>query len=193
MNGELASNVAQRTPAVVAWNPDVLFVLAGSTDVLASRTEKRARRYQRWKKLPQVPDARFFRDGFGALLDAARTVPRVIVGTLPPLGEDLDGELCARVRATNEMITQAASERGWTVADIYTAIAARIGPGGRPLPDRDHLLVSAALQRHVLRRSYESIARTHGFHALSDGIHFTEGSADAAADVIVSAVRQRAA
>jgi hypothetical protein len=137
-----------------------------------------------------VPDAQFSRDSLSALFDAVRAVPHVIVGTLPPLGEDLDGDACARVRTINEVISRAASERGWTVADVYTAIAARIGPGGRPLPGRDHLVVSAALQRLILRRSYESIARTHGFRALSDGIHLTEGSGDAAADAIVSAMQQ---
>ena len=193
VNGDLAWNVARRAPAAVAWKPDVLFIMAGSNDVLASLTESRARRYMRWKKLPQAPDAQFSCDSFDALFDAVGTVPRVIVGTIPPLGEDLDGDACARVRTINEMIAQAASKRGWTVADVYTAIAARIGSGGRPLPGRDHLVLSAILQRLILRRSYESIARTHGFRALSDGIHLTEGSADAAADVIVSAIRQNAA
>ena len=193
VNGDLAWNVARRASTVVAWKPDVMFIMAGSNDVLASLTEGRARRYRRWKKLPQAPDAQFSRDSFSALFDAVCAVPRVIVGTLPPLGEDLDSDACARVRTTNEVIAQAASERGWTVADIYTVIAARIGSGGRPLPSRDYLVVSAVLQRHILRRSYESIARTHGFRALSDGIHLTEGSGDAAADVIVSAMRQIAA
>jgi lysophospholipase L1-like esterase len=190
VNGDLAWNVARRAPAVIAWKPDLVFIMAGTNDVLASLTESRARRYRRWKKLPQAPDAQFSRDSLNSLFDAVRTVPLVIVGTLPPLGEDLDGDVCARVRTLNELIARAASERGWVVADIYTAIAARIGSGGRPLPTHDYLVVSAALRRHILRRSYESIARTHGFRALSDGIHFTEGSADAAADVIVSAMRR---
>jgi len=189
VNGDLAWNVARRAPAVVAWKPDVLFIMAGSNDVLASLTEGRARRYRRWKKLPQAPDAQFFRDSLSVLFDTVRAVPRVIIGTLPPLGEDLDGVACARVRATNEVIAHAASERGWPVADVYSAIAARIGPGGRPLPGRDHLVLSAALQRFILRRSFEAIARTHGFRALSDGIHLTESSADAAADVIAGAMR----
>jgi len=193
VNGDLAWNVARRASAAVAWKPDVMFIMVGSNDVLASLTEARARRYHRWKKLPQAPDAQFYRDGLNALFDAVRTVPRVIVGTIPPLGEDLDGDACVRVRTANEVIAHAASERGWSVADIYTVIAARIGSGGRPLPSRDHLVVSAFLQRCVLRRSYESIARTHGFRALSDGIHLTEGSGDAAAEVIVNAMRQIAA
>jgi lysophospholipase L1-like esterase len=192
VNGDLAWNVAQRAPAAVAWKPDAMFIVAGSNDVLASLTEGRARRYRRWKKLPQAPDAQFFRDSLNALFDAVRAVPRVIVGTIPPLGEDLDSIACVRVRTTNEVIARAASERGWTVADLYTTIAARLGPGGRPLPGRDHLVISAALQRLILRRSYEAIARTHGFRALSDGIHLTEGSADAVADVIVSAMRKSA-
>jgi len=188
VNGDLAWNVARRTSAVVAWKPDVVFILAGSNDVLASLTDGRARLYRLWKKLPQAPDSRFTRDSLNATFDAVRTVPHVIVGTLPPLGEDLDSIACVRVRETNEVIARAANERGWSVADIYPAIAARIGPGGRPLPSRDHLVLSAALQRRILRRSYESIARTHGFRALSDGIHLTEGSGDVAADVIVRAM-----
>lgn len=188
VNGDLAWNVAQRASMVVAWKPDVLFVLAGTNDVLASLTESRARRYGRWKRLPQLPDAQFSRDSLNTLFDAVRAVPRVVVGTLPPLGEDLESEACVRVRTTNDWITHAAGERGWTIADIYLVIAARIGSGGRPLPDRDHLVISAAFQRHILRRSYESIALTHGFRALSDGIHLTESSADSAADVIVSAI-----
>src|SRR4029077_17477500 len=144
VNGDLAWNVARRASAVVAWNPDVMFIIAGSNDVLASLTEGRAHRYRRWKKLPKVPDAQFSRDGFNALFDAVRTVPRVIVGTLPPLGEDLDRNACVRVRTTNAMIAHDASERGWNVADIYSVIAARIGSGGRPLPTRDYLVVSAA-------------------------------------------------
>jgi len=193
VNGDLAWNVARRAPAAVAWKPDVMFIMAGTNDVLASLSEGRARRYRRWKKLPQLPDAQFSRESFKTLFDAVRTVPRVIVGTLPPLGEDLDGDACARVRRINELIVNAAGERGWAVADIYAAIASRIGPGGRPLPSRDHLVLSAAFQRHILRRSYESIARTHGFRALSDGIHLTESSGDAAADVIVSAMRPMSA
>ena len=188
VNGDLAWNVAARAYSVVAWKPDVMFIMVGSNDVLASLSEGRARRYRRWKKLPKMPDAEFSRDGFNALFDAVQNVPRVIVGTLPPLGEKLDSHACVSVRTANELIVHAASERGWTVADIYTVIAARIGSSGRPLPSRDHLVVSAVLQRRILRRSYESIARTHGFRALSDGIHLTEGSADETADVIVNSL-----
>jgi len=193
VNGDLAWNVARRAPAVVAWKPDVLFILAGTNDVLASLTEGRARRYVRWKKLPKTPDAQFSLDGLRSVFDSVRTVPRVVLGTLPPLGEDLDGDACGRVRTINAVITRAGSERGWNIADLYTAIAARIGSSGRPLPGRDHLVLSAALQHRIFRRSYESIARTHGFRALSDGIHFTEGSGDAAADVIAGAIRQKTA
>jgi len=128
-----------------------------------------------------------------ALFDSVRTVPHVVLGTLPPLGEDLDSDACVGVRTINDVITRAASERGWTIADIYTVIASRIGPGGRPLPDRDYLVLSAVMQHHIFRRSFESIARAHGFRALSDGIHLTEGSGDAAADVIASTIRQTAA
>src|SRR5690349_5147410 len=62
VNGDLAWNVARRASAVVAWKLDVLFIMAGSNDVLASLTEGRARIYRRLKRLPQAPDARFFRD-----------------------------------------------------------------------------------------------------------------------------------
>jgi lysophospholipase L1-like esterase len=190
VNGDLAWNVARRAPVVVAWKPDVVFLLAGTDDVLASLTEARARRYRRWKKLPQTPDAQFSREGFETLFDVVRIVPRVILGTLPPLGEDLESEACVRVRTINELIVQAAHERRWTVADIYTVIAARIGVRGRPLPNRDLLVLSAFLQRLILRRRYDSIARSHGFRTLSDGIHLTESGADAAAEVIVSAIHQ---
>ncbi|KAK9837021.1 hypothetical protein WJX81_007945 [Elliptochloris bilobata] len=57
---------------------------------------------------------------------------RVAIVTLPPIGEDLDSAVNARVGQYNEALKRVARERGLALLDLHAALAERLRQRGRP-------------------------------------------------------------
>jgi len=193
-NGDLAWNVLQRLDAVVALRPDVVVLQIGTNDVLASLDPDMAARYRRVKGLPVAPSLDFYRRSLAAIVDRLRaeTRARVVILTLPLLGEDPDSAFNARVQAYNAVIRETAAAKGVPWLPLYETMEAviRAAPPPRPAIPENRLVVLSLVQHFLLFRSFDEIGAGNGYVLLSDGVHLGSRGAAIVADVLERWLRE---
>ena len=197
INGELAWNLLQRVDQVVSSDPAYVVLLVGTNDARGSENAKAANRYLKDMKLPQAPDEDFFVESYRQLLDALKNSvsARVIVVTLPPMGEKSGEAIDGVVDRFNAFIEEEARKRG--LASI---------PYGRSLRENllsdsfedsppysasssNRLIFKALLRRYLQGWRWDRIAENHRMKFLTDMIHLNERAGAALVDLIEAEVR----
>jgi lysophospholipase L1-like esterase len=198
VNGDLAFNLAERLPEIVACDPDVVVVLIGTNDLCGAENPAVAMRQRRQKRLPQMATQDFFEAQLQRLLVglAAQTKAKVIVVTPPLLGEDLTHGAHARLLALAARADEIARRHGATVVPFHEAMASALvasGHVGRPgfhAGARELTwMAMVPLQRHLLGWSYDRIAASHGLWGSADLLHLTERSGGILVELLVPLLR----
>jgi lysophospholipase L1-like esterase len=204
VNGDLAYNARCRVEDVIACDPDVVFVLIGSNDVMASLGMRRMIGYRLFKRLPRRPSLEWFRDNVRAIAEtlSSRTKARVAFCSLPTLGERLDSEVHGLVQVYNRVIRDEAARVGAAYVPVHEALDAQLQRSGHadgPMFGAAMTRMLAAVVAHYARgRQWNDIAADHGYELFVDGIHVSERGAAVIAGVIerflrddVGAIRSR--
>lgn len=199
-DGETAYTIARRAAFLPRMQDAV--VLAGTNDALldlANRFGNTAvqRMYARGLPNGYIPGAGTFGATFRHLLDIV-PASRVIVASLPPLGEAIDGEAYDVIAAYNAEIRTAVAERGPRVsyAPFAEALRARFPQGGEQfeaspagfnLAVRD-MFVNRAARALPFGPSFNMLARLRGRRVLHDQIHLSEESAATLVEVLAKSI-----
>jgi len=199
VNGDLAWNVLERVDAVVSGQPAYVVLLVGTNDVRACETDRAAARYVRRKNLPRMPDADFFRESYGGILDAlaSNECTRTIVVTIPPLGERAGEPIDEVVERFNGIVAAEASARDASCLDLHGTLERRLAGGDResaPAYDGRRarlMLLRAVVLRQLFGWSWNRIARHNGMRLLTDGVHLDEAAGAELVDLVEQAVRRK--
>jgi lysophospholipase L1-like esterase len=210
VNGEMAHTISRRLECVLTINPgaSALVLLAGTNDILAQSNWAFAlyHRYIR-RQLPPEYTFKIFTDHMEQVLTTfALRAPGapVFVVTMPPIGEDLTSSLNAHVEryntATRDLCARHSNAR---LVDFHDACRRYLQqqaelPGARPATRYvNHPLfmptlgVSGYIQRYLMGRSWDSIARKRGMHLLVDHIHLNDTAAQLLADLLRPLLQQQ--
>jgi acyl-CoA thioesterase I len=192
VNGNLAWNVLQRLDEVIACDPDVVTLLIGSNDVLATLSPALDARYRRYQRLPQRPSFDWYCQNVERILDrlASETHARLVVLELPLLGEDLDGELNHRVERYNTALRERCERRGVPCLRVHRRLADLL-PAGHRAPSgagSTGPMVAAVTRRLLLRQDWNTISATQGLWLLTDHIHLNDTAAGVVADLVSDAL-----
>ena len=191
VNSHLAYNLHERVDGIIACRPDVVVVLIGTNDVNALVSEEKLKSYMREQKLPQRPDAAFFRRHLSAVVTrlGAETKARIGVMSLPPIGEDLTSEANRRIIAYSEIVADVVKKNGATYLPLREAFwkTLETKPAGTRKP-RDcaagnYPITAAVVRRYLLGRSWDSISENNGFQVLTDCLHLNSRGAALVADM----------
>jgi acyl-CoA thioesterase-1 len=180
VNGDLAWNARMRLDHVIACDPDYVIVLVGSNDVMATQSSADERRYRRLKKLPERPTLSWYKQNLRALVAGLQrhTRAEIAICSLPPLGERLDAPINQHLAAYNAVIRQTANDQEVAYLSVHETLATALGKMGRlhpkPFDGSRWTMAWAAIQRYVLGRSWDDIARRQGYALLTDGVHLSE-------------------
>lgn len=192
VNSQLAWNVLQRLDEVIACDPDVVTLLVGSNDVLATLSPAHEARYRRYQRLPQRPTLEWYLENVERILDrlATEARARLVVLELPPLGENLDSEHNRRVELHNAALREQCERRGIPCLPLYRQLAARIPTGHRaPTGAGSTGPMAAAAARHLLlREDWNTISAKQGFLLLTDHVHLNATAAAVVADLLTEAL-----
>ncbi len=174
-NGSTSLELLRRLPEIVRCEPDAVTVLIGTND---ARTG-----------FPEVSEHSFERS-LRALASGLRsqTKARVAMLSIPPLGEDLTGEINRGIERCNAVIRRVADEEGADYLPLGESLRTLIESSGTrsPLPFklRAGLLLGAAVQHYVLHRNWNVIAGRRGFAVHTDQIHLNDRAGEMAANLI---------
>jgi len=192
VNSQLAWNVLQRLDEVIACDPDVVTVLIGSNDVLATLSPVDEKRYRRYQRLPERPTLAWYRQNVERILDrlAAETRARLVVLELPLIGEDPDSEPNQRVARYNLALRERCEQRGVPCLPLHQRLADLLPPDHQAPHGAGSTgpMVAAAARHLLLRQDWNTISARHGLRLLTDHVHLNDTAAAVLADLLTEAL-----
>ena len=178
VNGNLAWNLLARLDDIIACRPLAVTVLIGTNDALAQISESWSDRYMKERLLPQRPSAQWYEDNLRQIIDRlqAETNAAVALMSLPPLGDAIEGRWHDLIAPYNAIIHAVAGRSGIPVLPVHEHVAELIAHEPPVQWDGTKKLAGRAvvMRRFPLRRSWDAIARHHGFSTTTDGVHLNE-------------------
>jgi acyl-CoA thioesterase I len=192
VNSNLAWNVLQRLDEVIACDPDVVTLLIGSNDVLATLSPAHEARYRRYQRLPQQPTLEWYRENLDRILYrlGTETHARLVVLDLPLLGEDRDSELNRRVERYNDALRERCGRRAVPCLPLHRQLAGLLPAEHRAPAGAGSTgpMVAAAARRLLLRQDWDTISVRHGLRLLTDHVHLNGTAAEVVVDLLADAV-----
>jgi lysophospholipase L1-like esterase len=198
VNGDLAYNLAERLPSIVACDPDDVVVLIGTNDICGEQTPSVAQRQLREKQLPEVASLAFYERELTRFLSGlrAQTRARIVVVTPPLLGEDLAHPVHARLQAHAQSAVRIAREHGADVILFHEAMENALRASGHACrpgfhPGFTEVMWMALLpfQRYLAGMNYDPISKRRGLWGSPDLIHLNETSGLILANLVEANLR----
>jgi hypothetical protein len=185
INGDVVWQVHQRLEPILKSHPDVVILMIGSNDAMASFNTKSGERYKRNNNLLEIPTFQSYKKLLLELLDKLRSVDKVFLCTLPPIGENKDSQVNHHVNKFNDFITKTAQERDLSILPVsesfWSDLALRefpcineYNPNSIPLIRR---IYGGVIHHYIFKQSWDKIARSKGQWLLFDQIHLGERAA----------------
>jgi lysophospholipase L1-like esterase len=190
VNGDFAYNLLQRLDPVLAAPADVITVLIGTNDARASLAGYPVETVMKRKRLPTRPSASWFQDCLAAVVErlGAESDARLALLSLPALGQDLGGAAMQASGTYSEMIAGVAKAHGAVYLPLHERQTAELRRAAAPPIAFEDVTTAAfigtSLQRLLLRRSLDSMARRRGLVLTTDQVHQNSRGAALIAEVI---------
>jgi lysophospholipase L1-like esterase len=171
VNGNTTADLLQRVDTdIVACRPAAVTILIGTNDVRNG-----------------VPLERF-RANLDAIADRvkARTKARIVLMSVPPLGEDLNTEINHRLSAYNAATRETAARAQVDYLPLYERVTEglRRTGGGTPYDFSFPLALAVAAQHYLLGRSWDEIAQAGGREMLVDHVHLSDRGGAIVTDLV---------
>jgi acyl-CoA thioesterase I len=177
VNGNLAWNLLSRLDEIIACRPSVVTVLIGTNDALAHISDAWSDGYMKGQRLPQRPTAQWYEANLQRIVERlqSETSAAIALMSLPPLGDEAEGRWHDLIAPYNAIIHAVAARAGVPVLPVHEDVSELI-THRPPVPwdGTKKLMGRAVVRRFLLRRSWDVIARQHGFSTTTDAVHLNE-------------------
>jgi len=190
INGDLAYNLMKRLDYIIACQPDMVTILIGTNDVNATYNEEWYKRYKRGQKLPQRPSKSWYRHNLELIADrlSRETNARVVLLSMPMLGEDLGSGMNQRVRDYNSVVKETAEKKGVEYLPLHEKLIALLNENhhqpAEPYRGDINIMFRAIWHHYLKRKSWDQISAENGLHLMTDHIHLNSHGAAVIADLI---------
>lgn len=191
VNSHLAWNLLQRLDEIVECDPKIVTILIGTNDANAATSREEARAYVRSMKLPQLPDNTWFRETLRTIVTRlqSETSARIALLSIPTIGEKPDDPAFLLSQSYGMTVKEIAMETDATYLPLQEQMVAylRENPGAPkyPFEKRNVQMYKAIAKRHLLRKSWDTIAEDTGFKLHTDYLHLNSAGAKLVADLIL--------
>ena len=179
-SGYLSCTLLRELDGVVECRPDVVVVMIGTNDVMASMHDAWRASYG-GQQPPEPPTLETFRVWLDQIVQRLRagTSARIALLDLPPIGEDLAGQFNARVALFNQAIRDVGAAHDVPVLPLNARLAELVeqSSSAEPFDGTTKEIRSAMIQRKLLRRRWDKVAARRGRVVLTDNIHLTDRAA----------------
>jgi len=185
INGDVVWQVNKRIESIINCSPDIIILMIGSNDVMASFNKKSGERYKSNNKLPEIPTFESFQELLPKLLDRLNGTSKIAICTLPPIGENKDSAINEHVRKFNNFIELTANNRNITLIPVSKLLWHDLSkrtyptksdyvPNSLPIIRR---IYGGVVQHYIFKKSWDEIAKVKGQWLLFDQIHLGERAA----------------
>ena len=111
INGDVVWQVNNRIQSIINCNPDIIILMIGSNDAMASFNKKSGGRYKSKNNLPEIPTFENYQKLLPKLLDKLNGTSKIALCTLPPIGENKDSAINEHVKIFNDFIELTAKNK----------------------------------------------------------------------------------
>jgi len=199
INGDVVWQVHQRLKPILKCNPDIVILMIGSNDVMASFNSKSGKRYKLNNNLPDIPSFQSYQKLLSELLNKLIGVKKVFLCTLPPIGENKDSQINQHVNQFNDFLKQITQEKGVSLLPVsehfWSDLALRefpfindYNPNSIPLIRR---IYGGIMHHYIFKQSWDKIARSKRQWLLFDQIHFGERAANIVFELVKNALSKK--
>ena len=185
INGDVVWQVQQRLEPILACKPDIVILMIGSNDVMASFNKKSGESYRRNNKLPEVPTFESYQKLLPKLIDSLSASSKIAICTLPPIGENKDSIVNNHVNKFNKFIELTAKNKNITLLPVSKLLREDLSirtypsrsdydPSTLPIIKR---IYGGAVQHYIFKKSWDEVAKSKGQWILFDQVHLGERGA----------------
>jgi lysophospholipase L1-like esterase len=185
INGDVVWQVQQRLEPILACKPDIVILMIGSNDVMASFNKKSGESYRRNNKLPEVPTFESYQKLLPKLIDSLSASSKIAICTLPPIGENKDSIVNNHVNKFNKFIELTAKNKNITLLPVSKLLRENLSirtypsrsdydPSTLPIIRR---IYGGAVQHYIFKKSWDEVAKSKGQWILFDQVHLGERGA----------------
>jgi len=185
INGDVVWQVQQRVKPIQACKPDVVILMIGTNDAMASFDKKSGERYKRNNKLPETPTFKNYQKLLPELIDSLGDVSKIALCTIPPIGEKKDSAVNDHVKKFNDFIELTANTKNITLLPVskflWDDLSKRTypsrsdyDPSSLPIIRR---IYGGIVHHYVFKKSWDDVGKSKGQWLLFDQIHLGERGA----------------
>ena len=185
INGDVVWQVHQRIEPILKCKPDIAIIMIGSNDAMASFNKNSGERYKRNNSLPEVPTFENYQKLLSELIDHLSTIPKIVLCTLPPIGEHQDSSINQHINKFNDCIKLTALEKNISLLPVSDSLWDELDKRLYPLrSDYDpntlpilRRIYGGVIHHYVFKKSWDKVAESKGQWLLFDQIHLGERAA----------------
>ena len=185
INGDVAWQVNNRIESIVNCSPDIIILMIGSNDAMASFNKKSGERYKSNNKLPEIPTFKSYKKLLPKLLDRLNGTSKIAICTLPPIGENIDSAINVHIRKFNDFIELTANNKNINLIPVSKLlwddlskrtyhIKSDYDPNSLPIIRR---IYGGMVHHYIFKKPWDEIAKSRGQWLLFDQIHLGERAA----------------
>ncbi len=185
INGDVAWQVNNRIESIVNCSPDIIILMIGSNDAMASFNKKSGERYKSNNKLPEIPTFKSYKKLLPKLLDRLNGTSKIAICTLPPIGENIDSAINVHIRKFNDFIELTANNKNINLIPVSKLlwddlskrtyhVKSDYDPNSLPIIRR---IYGGMIHHYIFKKPWDEIAKSRGQWLLFDQIHLGERAA----------------
>ena len=186
INANTTWQVLQRLEPIFECKPDLIILMIGTNDALGSFDIDSGLRYKKNNNLPEVPSFEKYKEQLVELIDKISISSKVVMCTLPPIGENKDSLVNQHVKKFNDYIKFVADDKNLSLLPVSDSLWLEIksrsyqlksdyNPKSFPLFRR---VFGGIFHHYLLKQSWNDIAKAKGQWILFDQIHLNERGAE---------------
>lgn len=190
INSELAWNNLQRVDEVIQCNPDIVTVLIGTNDANATLSPDSMRSYVKRMKLPRDPDSDWYKESLISIVKKLKTETNAQIALLsiPTIGEDFNHPAFIKSSEFSNIVYDIAKETNVAYLLLHEKMIDFLHdtPGTPTYPYEKYYIgiFKALMNRYLLRKDWDDIAKNSGFSLHVDYIHLNTVGARMISDLI---------
>lgn len=192
INGDVVWQVQQRVDSILSCKPDIVVLMIGSNDAMASFNANSGKRYMRNNKLSEIPTFERYKKLLPELLDSLSGASKVALCTIPPVGENPDSAVNQHVKMFNEFIELTAINKNISLIPVsrllWNDLSLRAYPFRKDYDPKALPIIrriyGGMMHHYIFKKSWNDVAKSKGQWILFDQIHLNERGAKIVLDLV---------